>query len=692
MKKIVFWLFAGLVLISCSDHSNDAVSDYNIPLDKNAIETKAKEIFGEIDNQQTWSSINRGSVTITANADLEDIVKVQILTESPFGNANAMVLNEAEVVYGQTVTLYYDAPNVYDVLYAACVSKDGKYFVTPFELKEDANIDFGGAAASRTTRGEEEVAETYPELSSIVLGESTKSFNARRAEAALADDNGYVMVNDNAGNENSGAWINYDVWKDGSWKDDYLWAPVDASLGDWTIKNGAIYKTINEKVDMTTMQWLVRFYLPKTGGEITSTGNKSNNWKSIVEGTNYFKEHKNHFVSNGDPLTVVPLQMNTSEGIYNTIYYYYFNPEQIEGLNDEQVADFIKKLPKFKAVVGYNGGDGFKREKKYLLPYYGDDAVTTNSTPVSLNIPAGYYIGFLNQKAKGDSYNYCINGCTYGYGPLNKENNHLIGHYFSAMSTEVSQTVYKSDKTKTETKNGGTPYGMDWDSPRIGIFSANYKTYLCFEDGADCNFSDMIVEITSGVESLNPVKPAEVSYMMCFEDEPEVADYDMNDVVLRGVRLNESQIQITLVACGAYDELEIKGLQNTKLLGKKEVHKFFGVKPGEKFINTKKNEEYMEPLPYEIFNIDKSVSIEDFMSKITIVNKTTGKTIGMPKKGEAPYAIIVPLNSRYPLETWSITKAYPDFIKWAQNHSEATDWYLHANEGLVYPDMFAEAE
>ena len=80
------------------------------------------------------------------------------------------------------------------------------------------------------------------------------------------------------------------------------------------------------------------------------------------------------------------------------------------------------------------------------------------------------------------------------------------------------------------------------------------------------------------------------------------------------------------------------------------------------------------------------------MSKITIKNLTTGKTIGMPKTGEAPYAIIVPLNFRYPVERCSIVKAYPNFKKWAQNRNEATDWYLYPVENDVYPDKFAEAE
>ena len=683
-----------MTLVGCMNH--DDATSVNIPLDKNAINENAKNIFGEIDPSQDWSSITQGQVTVTADAEMENIVKVQILTEPPIGQANPSILNETTAKNNETVTLVYDAPNIYEVLFAACVDNKGKYYVKAFNVG-DKEVSFAEPVAARMTRAGEE----YPSLSSIVLGEPTKSFNALRAEEA--NSLGYTIYYDQS--QNKGSKRRHTEWNDGSWLNDYLWSPADATSNGWQIKNGVIQKAVDDSEDLTTIQWLVKYYLPKTGAEyVTGDQNnkngKSNNWKSIIEESNYFKQFKNHFVSTGQPLTIIPLQMNTLEGAYNSIYYYYFDPvKNADKLGDDQkLAEFIKTLPKFKALNGYKGDDGkYHRDTQYLLPYYGDDAIATGATPKGLAIPAGYYIGFLNQKTKTGftTTTECLNGCTYGYGPLNIENNHIFGHYFSAMSTDVTMQSVKENgnKLETQTKNGSTPYGMTWDSPRIGIFTANDKAILCFEDGSDCNFSDMIIEIKSGVKiEEEPVKPTAASYIMCFEDEPETADYDMNDVVLRGVRLNDSQIQISLIACGAFDELEIKNLLNTTLLGKKEAHRFFGIKAEDhKFINTQKGDEYKQPVS-EVFNIDKAVSIEDFMSKITILNKTTGKTIGMPKAGEAPYAIIVPMNFRYPLEKWSITKAYPDFVKWAQNHADATDWYLNGNESLLYPDMFSEAE
>ena len=693
MKKLhlVLMTAASLLFVNCMNHDDDM--NVNIPLDKNAVSENAKELFGEIDPSQDWSSITQGSIIITADADLNDIEKVQILTESPFSNSNAFVLNETNVNKGQKVKLVYDAPSVYDTLFAACVSKDNTYYVKVFTVN-DSEISFAEPAASRMTRGDGTTQNKFPDASAIVLGQPKKSFNALRAEASK-ENNGYFTAyeKDNYSGNN---W-KYTEWNNDSWLNDYLWAPVDAATSNgWTIKDGNIYRNNPNPEDLTTIQWLVRYYLPKKD----TNNNKLNNWKSIIEGSNYFKEYKNHFVSDGTPLTVIPLQMNTTEGNYNAIYYYYFKPEELIGKTDEQLAEFIKKLPKFKAINGYKGDNGaYHNDKEYLLPYYGNGAIEGGNKAIeSLSIPKGYLIGFMNQKAKDESINLAINGCTYGFGPLNKENNHLIGHYFSAIDKTVSQQATKvwtnngQEQTSTSAYYGLATDGMTWESPRIGIFSANKKTFLCFEDGSDCNFSDMILEINSGVEiNYDPIEPQAASYVMCFEDEPETADYDMNDVVLRGIRLNDEQIEITLIACGANDELDIKGLQNTQRLGKKEVHKFFGVTPGEAFINTVKGEKYFTPVS-EVFNIDKNISVEDFLKTVSIYNRKTGKTISMPKDGEPPYAIVVPLNFRYPVERCSIINAYPDFLKWAQNRNEATDWYLNGVENRLYPDMFSTAE
>ena len=685
MKKIVLSAIAiAFTLCSCTSHDEGNVNEYNNAL----IKENAQKVFGNIDAAQDWNSIKQGSVTITADANLDNIVKVQILTESPFGNKDAAILNEAKVEKGQKVTLVYDAPNVYDKLFAACVSSEGRYFVKVFGLDEK-EVSFTKAAAARITRGGEEGDNSnYPSVSSIVLGEPTPSFNAQRAIQSQASEDHTVLINDNVGGGNYRA---YDLWADGSWANEKMFAVTSTPDNGWTFENGTIWKTVDDDVDITTVKEIVNEFLSKTGA-IHTTNNKSNNWETIVESTPYFVLNKNYLIATGEPVTITPIQMNTTEGKFNTVYYYYFDPKVTKDMTAEEEANYIKALPKYKAINGLESKD-FKREKQYLLPYYGDGVPAAGAKAEKIGIPEGYKIGFLNQKAKTpaypnytvgnmtpEAYNYCGSGCTYSDGRLNKEVNHLIGHFFSAIDKNISQTTQKvyANSTQTATDKGSTENGMKWNSPRVAIFGVNDHAYMCFEDGADCTFGDMIIEVTNGAKVEDEeIIPFGEKYTMCFEDRLENADYDMNDVVLQAVRLNETKVQLSLIASGANDELWIKGLDGSNLASK-EVHQLFGYDKSTVFINTTKGGEKKAPIVEE-FDIAKTQSISDFLKKITIKNESTGKTIAMPT-----YAIIVPVDFKYPIEKTSIIEAYPNFSIWAKDATRPGNWYLNGVEGLIY--------
>ena len=685
MKKIVLSAIAiAFTLCGCTSH-DEGNDEYNNAL----IKENAQKVFGNIDPAQDWNSIKQGSVTITADANLDNIEKVQILTESPFCNNDAAILNEAKVEKGQKVTLVYDAPNVYDKLFAACVSSEGKYFVKVFNLGV-SSVSFKSTATARMTRS----GEGYPSLASIVLGTPTPSFNAQRAIQSQASEDHTVLINDNVGGGNYRA---YDLWADGSWANEKMFAVTSTPDNGWTFENGTIWKTVDDDVDITTVKEIVNEFLSKTGA-IHTTNNKSNNWETIVESTPYFVLNKNYLIATGEPVTITPIQMNTTEGKFNTVYYYYFDPKVTKDMTAEEEANYIKALPKYKAINGLESKD-FKREKQYLLPYYGDGVPAAGAKAEKIGIPEGYKIGFLNQKAKtpaypnytvGDmtpeAYNYCGSGCTYSDGRLNKEVNHLIGHFFSAIDNNTSQTTQKvyANSTQTATDKGSTVNGMKWDSPRVAIFSANNHAYMCFEDGADCTFGDMIIEVTNGAKVEDEeIIPFGEKYTMCFEDRLENADYDMNDVVLQAVRLNETKVQLSLIASGANDELWIKGLDGSNLASK-EVHQLFGYDKSTVFINTTKGGEKKAPIVEE-FDIAKTQSISDFLKKITIKNESTGKTIAIPTKaGEPPYAIIVPVDFKYPIEKTSIIEAYPNFSIWAKDATRPGNWYLNGVEGLIY--------
>ena len=679
MKCKYLFLLSAAILASCGKSYELNDTQFN----EESIRVNTEKQLGiTIDPEQTWADITNGSITIKADADLEDIVKVQILTESPFGNDEAAILNSADCQKGDVVTLNYEAPGDATELVAACVSSKGVYYIKVFNVGE-SNLSFASTANARTRGTDDE----YPTL--IELGDYIPSFNAERALASEKSGFNKVLVKDNT---NGGNNRYYDVWADGSWKNDRLWSHKTVKGGNWNVESGFIYRSVSNSGDMNTLKSIITTYLKKTGGEnTTGTTNKRNNWQDIATGNAYFRVNNSYLISNGGPTTLIPIQMFTTEGDYNTIYYYYFNSKSIPAGMSE--VDYIKTLPKFKAIPGKSGDATCRREKEYLLPYYGDG--TPSDIAVSVAIPKGYQIGFLNRKDfknMGDISN-CGSGCIYGDGRLNFEVNHLKGHYFSAMDKELSQEISTDlNGSKKDKCSGNTPSGMQWTSPRIGFFSANKHSYMCFEDGADCNFCDMVIEVVQGTEIIEEDMVSEdipgASYLMCFEDRPAQADYDMNDVVIYAKRINNKTIEVGLAACGAADEVYIMGIPGGRQLNNSEIHDLFGI-PKETFAHTKTNGQEVNRIPRERITTD--LSLEDFMRSIYIVNKTTEKTIRMPEKGKSPYVIIVPDGFRYPKEGTSIKSAYPGFLEWAQNRNASRNWYkMYDDISKIFPDLFIQ--
>ena len=670
MKFKNLFLFAAFVILaSCGKYEFDATQ-----VSKEVTAQNARNQLGiEIDPNQNWKPIRNGSVTITANADLENIVRVEVLTESPFSNEEAMVLNSMECKPGQQVTLTYEAPDYLTQLMAACVNDKGVYYVKVFDIDNQA-VDF------QTTNARTRAAEGgFP--STIVLGKGEKSFNALRAEESQNNQYG-IKINDDKGKTR---W--YTAWKDNSWANDMLWvhAKVEGE-GGWYIKNGTIRRDITDQGDLATLQVNIETYLKKYANG--TSGAKANNWQSTIQTNPNFTINNNELVSDGKPLIVIPIQMNTTEGGNNSVYYYYYNPATAPS-ESNALANYIKSLPKYKCLWGYNDAR-FQREREYLLPYYGD-GVPVEGSWASPVIPKGYKIGFLNCKNKGGVYsNSC--GCVYGVGDLNVEVNHLIGHFNSAIDSKIAQDVISNDKGDTEKIYGRATNGMEWNSPRIAIFNANNRSYLCFEDGADLNFCDMIVEIVQGTEIILETVAQEVEpamYTMCFEDRPETADYDMNDVVLTAKRESSTKIKLTLAACGAKDKVVIQGVtgKGADAFNGKEIHELLDLKDENPFANTQIGGNTSKGFSKTII-VDANTTIVDFLSSIYIENYTTGKTVRMATTGGDPYVIIVPMRFNYPKEGTSIKKAYPEFLKWAENAGASKDWYRSLEGVDRFPTLF----
>ena len=834
MKRISNWTVVALLTFSSCAHefTYDPTQEIN---------ENAQNIFGIIDPNQDWNNITSGTVSITANADLDNITKVQILTESPFFNDQAKIIAEAEATAGQTVTLSYDAPRSNTRLIAACVDNNGKYYIKGFNI-EEKEVSFSSSSTPATTRGIAitRAASVLPDLSAVKLdfNESFLSYNALRA---LSDDS------------------KYSSWTGKNWEDDRLWLPTGSgSSNGWTISNSTIYTDapILSDEDSAALNDIFNSSLYRYNKD-----NKPRNNLKLIKAGNAVKLFGNHLESNGKTaLTLCPVQLASTEAYWCDIYYYYYRTEDIPSGTTE--ADYIKALPKFKAIdvnverQAFSNKSGiatgerdftFLRLHEYLLPFYGNASEFT-SQPGSLTLfgyttdKKLYRIYNYSQKA----YHYITNGnkeddlkdaykekveeqlwqifknptngkvifynvgsnkflwCNNGRPEIKDVNETTLEHYtFYITDSKINPTdntnkvyIYSFDKEKCLKSDGGkklgvgdknstneyrewtfeeyssstataitdfelqidfinhpsaTPsaiipegyrigfmirkdggartektdaskqgclygygelnteintyghfktavssYGMELNSPRMATFEANNKVYLCFEEGADTQYSDVIVEIGSrgepGVYMFDDVpETANLPYTMCFEDRPNVADYDMNDAVLRCVRKSETQLELSLIATGANDQVYIDGIGGSFVSGtdlsSKEVHELFGVQTSQ-FVNTETSAS-VYPAVTGIYEVSSSTTIPQFLSNIYIRNISQGgNEIRVPEKGQPPFALIVPGDFNYPAEQISIVNAYTTFESWAKNANNYAEWLNSYISSKIYTNPY----
>ena len=392
-KKILFiaTIVGMIILVGCQRFDFEEAR-------QDAIRQNAEKIFGAIDPNQDWNSSVSGTVTITADASLKNIARVQILTESPFMNPDARVVEEAEVQKGQTVTLNYDVPNSYTRLIAACIDNEGHYHVKGFNIG-DEKVSFKSGATTRaagTRRASSDI-----DLSSLKLNfdNSFLSYNAQR-----------TLNNNNS-------------WKGKGWEKDRLWQSTGSvSSNGWTISNSSIYReaTALSEDEAATLTDIFDASL----GRYVNGKNPKNNLQVIRESSDV-KLYGNHRESNGKaPLVLRPVQLASTEAYWCSIYYYYYRIEDIPAGTSE--ADYIKTLPKFKAIdlnderqafsavtgIAVNAADvNFLRLHEYILPFYGNASEFTLE-PSTLN-----------------TYGYTTDGKLYRIHNYSKDNNVYKDHY-----------------------------------------------------------------------------------------------------------------------------------------------------------------------------------------------------------------------------------------------------------------------
>lgn len=442
-KKILFiaTIVGMIILVGCQRFDFEEAR-------QDAIRQNAEKIFGAIDPNQDWNSSVSGTVTITADASLKNIARVQILTESPFMNPDARVVEEAEVQKGQTVTLNYDVPNSYTRLIAACIDNEGHYHVKGFNIG-DEKVSFKSGA---TTRAAHRAGSSDIDLSAIELkfDNSFMSYNALRA---LSDDN------------------KYSNWKGKNWEKDRLWWAAGSVSNGWTMSNSTIYRDATPLSDEDTTT-LNNIFNASLGRYVN--GKKPKNNLQLIRESSAVKLYGNHLESNGKaPLTLCPVQLASTEAYWCDIYYYYYRTEDIPAGTSE--ADYIKTLPKFKAIdlnderqafstvtgIAVKEPDvNFCRLHEYLLPFYGN-ASEFAEEPTEI-LPT------LNR------YGYTTNGKFY-----------RIYNYSGNSSKNIEKTNHYITYNENHEKNLQDEYTENIEYQLWQIFTnANDKTVMLYNVGS----------------------------------------------------------------------------------------------------------------------------------------------------------------------------------------------------------------
>jgi hypothetical protein len=142
------WFFSGIMAVGCllalnsCEHDMDKYQKKPVPSDAERVSYAEKVLGITIDKQQDWVLTKEYSVKIVADADLQDIFEVRVLNAHPYAETNAILASSA-ATNGNEVTLRFRSPFVADsMLYAACVTKDGKCIARPFIPGVDASVSF----------------------------------------------------------------------------------------------------------------------------------------------------------------------------------------------------------------------------------------------------------------------------------------------------------------------------------------------------------------------------------------------------------------------------------------------------------------------------------------------------------------------------------------------------------------------
>ena len=631
MKKLLSIAALGLLVLTSCSKGFDVVEPDPTPtptsntpssgVTDDDIKANVAKVFGtSFSANQDWNSTTSGTVTVNLNSSVKKVALMALLS---------LTDEEGEAYTSMNVINQAETNNQTTVTFTYDVpsKNEGLYvaFYTDkdcFYKKVDGNsVSFDQAKAR--TRAETDVY-TYPQ-GDFAIGKIEDSWAAQRGW--VPGEKLYMMADEDYSNLQ-------------------MTAPAYTNEYSDIVKN------------------VIFSYLP----------NKVRNLEKI-KASGYSDDNAYRTTTGNSPIIISPVYKCDKAKTYGNevwnsdLYYYYFKPEALAAAADPVA--FLQALPKYKLIpfnihFGETEDDKLVKRSAYAALYYGD-GVPEVGTKGTFTFPEGYKIGFMVRANTDFAEAKKVNGVT---DTIPRKQGEL---YFDGRLNK---------KINTEQKYNFSSSKLGENDPRAIWFKINDRVLLCWESGTDADFNDIIMEVEGGVDDPEVSVVFEYNtYTFCYED-TQLGDYDLNDVVIKARRINETTVEYSIVACGAYDELYVKNINAGVIKDDVEIHSLFGKEP-KQFINTQ-NSAALIPVVTVQKTVNKDFSLLNSNSQPYIYDKTTDLTIKLATKGEDPHAIMIPYDFKYPTEKTCIKDAYTEFNSWGQNPVISTNWYTKPVDGKVY--------
>ena len=140
MKKSALFLGLALLATGCHKDHFGQLKKYEVT-NKDRVDYAESNLGVKIDPNQDWILTKKYSVKLTADANLDNIKEVMVLSSNPYAGVTYRMAR-LELTNGGTATLNFTSPLSCTMLYAACLSAKNECIARPFRPGIDTSVSF----------------------------------------------------------------------------------------------------------------------------------------------------------------------------------------------------------------------------------------------------------------------------------------------------------------------------------------------------------------------------------------------------------------------------------------------------------------------------------------------------------------------------------------------------------------------